>query len=97
MRAVFAVWMMWAATAAHAANSGPEVSVSGGKIRGILASYGGAVFKGIPFAQPPAGDLRWREPMPVKTWTGIREAATFAGACTQGGASGPPAARIACT
>src|ERR1035441_4494945 len=31
-------------------------------------------FKGIPFAQPPVGDLRWREPQPVKNWTGARNA-----------------------
>jgi len=27
-------------------------------------------FKGIPFAQPPVGDLRWREPQPAKNWSG---------------------------
>lgn len=34
-------------------------------------------FKGIPFAQPPIGDLRWREPQPVKNWEGVRSAAKF--------------------
>ena len=29
-------------------------------------------FKGVPFAQPPLGGLRWREPQPVKDWTGVR-------------------------
>jgi len=42
----------------------PAVSVTGGKLRGALTGYGGPVFKGIPFAQPPAGRLRWREPLP---------------------------------
>jgi para-nitrobenzyl esterase len=41
----------------------------------------GAVFKGVPFAAPPVGELRWREPMPVVPWKGVREAAV----------SGPPA------
>lgn len=40
-------------------------------------------FKGIPFAQPPVGELRWREPQPVKDWTGVRNADTFGPACMQ--------------
>src|ERR1700735_529007 len=40
-------------------------------------------FKGIPFAQPPVGDLRWREPQPVKNWTGARNANQFGPRCMQ--------------
>ena len=40
-------------------------------------------FKGIPFGQPPVGDLRWREPQPVKNWTGVRNADQFGPTCTQ--------------
>ena len=40
-------------------------------------------FKGIPFAQPPVGDLRWREPQPVKNWTGVRNADKFGPTCMQ--------------
>ena len=85
IRILVTVGAMWAATAASAA--GPEVSVTGGKIQGSLASYGGAVFKAIPFAQPPTGELRWREPMPVKTWTAVRDATAFGASCMQGGAN----------
>src|SRR5450759_4609993 len=85
IRSFAALCAMWAATAAHAANSGPEVSVNAGMIRGSLPSYGGAVFKGIPFAQPPIGELRWRGPMPAKAWTGTRDATAFAAACVQRG------------
>jgi hypothetical protein len=57
------------------ANSWPVVAVTGGLVQGQLLPDGrGAFFKGIPFAQPPVGDLRWREPMPVVAWTGIRDA-----------------------
>jgi para-nitrobenzyl esterase len=40
-------------------------------------------FKGIPFAQPPVGDLRWREPQPVKAWAGVRSADQFGPRCMQ--------------
>jgi para-nitrobenzyl esterase len=65
------------------ANSGPTVKIAGGQIRGALLDKGGAVFKGIPYAQPPVGDLRWREPMPVKPWTGVRDATAFSPVCSQ--------------
>jgi para-nitrobenzyl esterase len=61
----------------------PVVSVTGGSVRGRIASDGGAAFKGIPFARPPLGELRWREPQPVEPWTEIRDASTFRPACTQ--------------
>ena len=41
------------------------------------------IFKGIPFAQPPVGDLRWREPQPPKDWTGVRNADQFGPRCMQ--------------
>lgn len=40
-------------------------------------------FKGIPFAQPPAGDLRWRAPQPAKNWSGVRKADEFGPRCVQ--------------
>ena len=63
----------------------PAAAVTGGKIQGSALSGGGAVFKGIPFAAAPVGDLRWREPMPVKTWAGVRDATKFAARCMQNG------------
>jgi para-nitrobenzyl esterase len=69
----------------------PVVSLSAGQIRGAALDRGGAVFKGIPFAQPPLGDLRWRPPAPVKSWSGERDATVFAAPCSQnaGGGRGP--------
>ncbi len=40
-------------------------------------------FKGIPFAAPPVGDLRWKEPQPAQNWTGVRNADQFAAHCMQ--------------
>lgn len=68
---------------ALAATSDPVAQVTGGAVRGRMIPDGGASFKGIPFAQPPLGDLRWRDPVPVKPWTGVRDAAAFGPACTQ--------------
>lgn len=61
----------------------PTVAVTGGSIHGASLNGNGAVFKGIPFAQPPVGDLRWRPPAPVKTWTGVRDAEIFGPPCAQ--------------
>ena len=65
------------------ADSGPVVSVSGGRVQGVPLDKSGVVFKGIPYAQPPVGDLRWREPMPVKPWSGVRDATSPGPPCAQ--------------
>jgi para-nitrobenzyl esterase len=54
----------------------PRVKTLNGIVEGSNAS-GIRIFKGIPFAAPPVGDLRWREPQPVKSWTGVRKADKF--------------------
>jgi para-nitrobenzyl esterase len=41
------------------------------------------VYRGIPFAAPPVGDLRWKAPQPPASWTGVREAKEFSNACWQ--------------
>jgi para-nitrobenzyl esterase len=59
--------------------SGPDrVTISNGVIEGIGAQKSGVrIFKGIPFAQPPTGVLRWKEPQPVKNWDGVRQGVQF--------------------
>lgn len=52
-----------------------------GRVRGEAGDV--VVFKGIPFAEPPVGDLRWRPPRPAQSWSGIRPATDFAPACMQ--------------
>jgi para-nitrobenzyl esterase len=58
------------------------VNTEGGLVQGILEN-GVAVFKGIPFAAPPVGELRWRPPQPVKPWEGVLKADSFGPACPQ--------------
>ncbi len=58
------------------------VSVTGGRVEGVSAD-GVTSFKGIPFAAPPVGNLRWRPPQPVKPWAGIKNADHFASGCMQ--------------
>jgi para-nitrobenzyl esterase len=82
MRAIIAVLLVCAAAAASRAQSDPLVTVTGGQIRGTTLA-GGAAFKGIPFAAPPTGERRWREPMPVQPWSGVRDATRFGAICPQ--------------
>jgi para-nitrobenzyl esterase len=74
---------LFVCTAIATAQTGPVVAVTGGQIRGRSTPDGGAAFKGVPYARPPLGELRWREPQPVAAWSGIRDAAAFSVACTQ--------------
>src|SRR6185503_5720843 len=53
------------------------------------------VFKGIPFAAPPLGDLRWKAPQPVAKWDGVRKADAFGAPCTSGPAAGRGGGRAA--
>ena len=72
------------------------VRVDGGELQGVVAD-GVASFKGIPFAAPPVGDLRWRPPQPATRWTGVRQATEFGADCMQGRFGPPPALRGAAT
>ncbi len=63
----------------HSAGPTEIVTVSGGDVRGVLTEDGEVeVFAGIPYARPPVGDLRWREPVPAEPWEGVLEADHFA-------------------
>lgn len=65
-----------------AITSSPTVTVEQGALEGLNDS-GIYIFKGVPFAQPPVGDLRWKEPLDPLTWEGTREAKSFAPGCMQ--------------
>jgi len=60
------------------------VAVESGELKGVLnADQSVRLFKGIPFAAPPVGELRWKAPQPAKPWTGVRPADKFGPACLQ--------------
>jgi len=58
------------------------VRTEAGLVQGTVED-GVAVYKGIPFAAPPVGDLRWRAPQPPAPWKGVKETNKFAPACMQ--------------
>ncbi|HPR73879.1 MAG TPA: carboxylesterase family protein [Bacteroidales bacterium] len=61
----------------------PVLTIEGGQIKGVeTATPGVMIYKGIPYAAPPVGDLRWREPQNVIPWEGVKICDTF-------GAAGP--------
>ena len=64
------------------ADSPPVVSAPAGKASGE-ATGGVRVFKGIPYAQPPVGAMRWKAPLPAQKWKGTRDATQFGAACIQ--------------
>ena len=72
-----------AALSLNAAITGP-VRVTGGQVSGVPGKDPSIVaFKGIPFAAPPVGALRWRAPKPVVAWQGIKKADQFGNSCIQ--------------
>jgi para-nitrobenzyl esterase len=63
-------------------NAEPVVETTGGKVRGLNEARL-FVFKGIPYAVPPTGELRWLPPQPVLKWQGVRDASAFGAAPPQ--------------
>jgi para-nitrobenzyl esterase len=54
-----------------------------GDVVGFTGRYGSHVWRGIPYAAPPIGELRWRAPQPPEDWDGVREALSTGNACPQ--------------
>ncbi|MEI9994307.1 MAG: carboxylesterase family protein [Rhizomicrobium sp.] len=63
-------------------STAPLVALDGGKIAGETAD-GIAIFRGIPYAAPPVGALRWRQPARPASWSGVRDASKFGPSCPQ--------------
>jgi para-nitrobenzyl esterase len=68
--------------AASASGEGPTAITRDGAVRGMDVP-GGYAFRGLPYATPPIGDLRWRAPQPPASWGGIRDATQYAASCPQ--------------
>ena len=84
MKTLLTAVILFAATNLCAAATPDRVKTASGTVEGADRQASGVrIFRGIPFAQPPVGDLRWREPQPVKSWTGARDATKFGPRCMQ--------------
>src|SRR6476659_907068 len=60
-----------------------KVKIANGYLEGTVDNTRVRVFKGVPFAAPPVGELRWQEPQQVKDWQGTRKADQFGPRCMQ--------------
>jgi len=79
--------LMVPAVHAQKAPAGDVVRTKLGPVRGETVTEGAAtarIFRGIPYAQPPVGDLRWRAPRPASAWTEVRDATKWPNRCPQG-------------
>ena len=67
----------------------PTLKIDAGTLVGSAdAASGIDIYRGIPFASPPVGALRWRAPQPVVPWSGVRPAMAFGHSCIQRGGGG---------
>ena len=75
---LLAITMVQLSTAQSTSKSStPTVKTANGVVEGTVEQSGVSSFKGIPFAAPPIGELRWKEPQPVKNWAGKRDTKQF--------------------
>lgn len=72
------------AALATPADAQPRVSTPLGTLEGVTLESGVRTFRGVPYAQAPVRDLRWKAPQPPKAWAGVRKADRFAAQCMQG-------------
>ena len=67
----------------------PVLTIEGGQIQGVLTDSSQVlVYKGVPYAAAPVGELRWKKPQPVTPWEGVKVADHWGNAAVQGTAQG---------
>src|SRR5512144_2391574 len=77
-------WLLAAAGCAATSAAAEPVRTGAGLVEGRSEKDGALrVFLGIPYAAPPVGDRRWREPEPPAAWKGVRPATAFGARCMQ--------------
>jgi Carboxylesterase type B len=64
------------------------IETAQGRLQGVAVDDSVRVYRGIPYAQPPTGERRWRAPEPAAAWDGVRDASNFAPRCMQSGGNG---------
>lgn len=89
MRAILLAIAVAALSSMCPAATPTTVKVEQGLLEGTVED-GLTVYRGIPFAAPPVGDLRWRPPLPAANWDGVRRADAFAPQCVQRSFGPPP-------
>jgi len=82
VRALIALLGFAVPIAGVASAAGPEAQIDGGTVQGTVEGEV-AIFRGIPYAAPPVGALRWRPPAPVSAWSAVRSAQSFGPSCPQ--------------
>jgi para-nitrobenzyl esterase len=79
IKSIFAALFLITATTASAS---PTIETPQGKVTGTETD-GVQIFKGIPYAAPPVGEMRWRAPAPAPRWSQARDASSFGPVCVQ--------------
>src|SRR3954471_19939691 len=81
---LFIVTLFFIMNAKAFAQTPDRVKTANGVVEGLGQQPSSVrIFKGIPFAQPPVGDLRWKPPQAPKNWEGVRQATQFGPRCMQ--------------
>ena len=89
---LFAGLLLAAPQAMAESRQAPTVEAPAGAVSGELLDGDIRAFRGIPYAQAPVGQLRWRPPVAAERWDGVRDATRFGPACPQPPPRLPPRA-----
>jgi len=82
MKKILTLLLTTFALSSFAGADKPAAKIETGLLQGAV-EHNMNVFKNIPYAAPPVGDLRWRPPQPATSWNGIRDASKFGDSCPQ--------------